>query len=200
MRKIIRFVSALICILLLAGCGKQQQNKELPVPEYPLRKELIKAAAEKCGLPGNLTIEENELLKYEGIESTSYTLRHPTKDLFAGFCLGILTHKSAEFTSLGLSFSTIDQTEEFTTEEIEQAIRFGTYLFWQDEDDTRIHEAFIKEYVYGQPLLFEIEIDGIDCQIAYTPSHHQPKLKIAFSTDMETQLEYIKAQANSISP
>lgn len=172
----------------LAGCAEQNQTVSLPVSEYPLSKELVEIAVEKSGLPDNLAIEENDILEYEGITSTSYTLRHPTKDLFAGSCMGILSHKADEFTSLGLTISTIDQTEDFTKEEIEQAIRFATYLFWQDENDTRIYDAFMKEYVDGQPLLFEKEMDGIDCQIAYTPNNRQPKLKIAFSTDMEAQL------------
>ena len=188
MKKFIALVLALICSLSLVGCKEQQQSKELPVPEYPLTQETVKAAIAKSGLPDNLTVEVNDLLKYEGIQSTSYTLRHPTKELFAGACMGILSHKADKFTSLGLTISTIDQTEEFTKEEVEQSIRFATYLFWQDENNTRILDAFMKNYTDGQPYLFEKEIDGIDCQIAYTPNNRQPKLKIAFSTDMKAQL------------
>ena len=188
MKNIIAFVLALICSLSLAGCNAQQQAKELPVPEYPLTQETVEAAIAKSGLPDNIAVEVNDLLKYEGIQSTSYTLRHPTKELFAGACLGILSHKSDTFTSLGVTISTIDQTEEFTKEEVEQSIRFATYLFWQDENNTRILDTFMKNYTDGQPYLFEKEIDGIDCQIAYTPNNRQLKLKIAFSTDMDAQL------------
>ena len=188
MKKIIALVLVLICTLSLVGCNEKQQAKELPVPTYPLSQEMIEEAIAKVGLPDNLTVEVNDLLEYEGIQSASYTLRHPAKDLFAGACMGILSHKSDKFTSLGLTISTIDQTEEFTKEEVELAIRLATYLFWQDENDTRILDAFMKDYVDGQPYLFEKEIDGIDCQIAYTPNNSQPKLKIAFSTDMEAQL------------
>lgn len=188
MKKLIASVLILVCVFSFAGCGKQQQAKELPVSEYPLNKEMVEEAITKCGLPDNLTVEENELPGYEGVKSTSYTLRYPTKELFAGACMGILSHKADEFTSVGLTISTIDQTEEFTKEELEKAIYFATYLFWQGENDTRILDAFMKGYVDGQSYLFEKEIDGIDCQIAYTPDNRQPKLKIAFSTDMETQL------------
>lgn len=188
MRKLIALVLTFICVCCLIGCGEKKQTKELPVPEYPLSKEMVEDAIAKAGLPNSLTVEENDLLKYEGIKSTSYTLRHPTKEIFAGACMGILSHKADEFTSVGLTISSIDQTEELTKEELEQAICFATYLFWQDENDRRILDAFMKDYVEGQPYLFEEEIDGIDCRIAYTPDNRQPKLNIAFSTDMETQL------------
>jgi len=188
LKKMFALVFLLLCLLFFVGCGEQQQAKELPVPAYPLSKELVATAIEKTDLPSNLSIEENDLLEYEGIASTSYTLRHPTKDLFAGACMGILSHKSDKFTSLGLTISTIDQTEELTGVELEQAVRFATYLFWEDEHDTRILDSFMKGYVDGQPYLFEEEIDGIDCQIAYAPNNRQLKLKIAFSTDMEAQL------------
>ena len=186
MKKHIALLLALLT-LLLAGCSGTPA-KELPVPAYPLSQELVQEAMEVTGMPGDLSIEVNDLLKYEGIDSTSYTLRHPTKDLFAGMCLGILTHKAEKFTSLGITVSSIDQEEAFSKEEIEQSIRFATYLFWQDEADTRILDAFMKKYQDGEPLLWEKKIDGIDCQISYMPEERQTRLKIAFSTDMETQL------------
>ena len=189
MKKMLALILALLCLFSLAGCGKQQA-KDLPVPEYPLSKELVEEAIIKCALPENLTVEINDLLEYEGIQSSSYTLRHPTKDLFAGMCLGILSHKAEEFTSLGITVSSIDQTEDFTKAEVEQSIRFATYLFWQDENDTRILDAFMKKLEEGQPLKWEQEIDGVDCQLSYNPNQRQPKFQIAFSTDMETQLAY----------
>ena len=186
MKKYVAFLLVFLTILL-AGCGGQPAA-ELPVPEYPISQELVQEAMEVTGMPDDLSIEVNDLLKYEGIDSTSYTLRHPTKDLYAGMCLGILTHKAEAFTSLGITVSSIDQEEAFSKEEIQQAIRFATYLFWQDESDTRILDAFMKKYKDGEPLLWEKKIDGIDCQIAYMPEQRQTRLKIAFSTDMETQL------------
>lgn len=184
-----KYIAMLLAVLtvLLAGCGGTPA-KELPVPAYPLSQELVQEAMDVTGMPDDLSIEVNDLLKYEGIDSTSYTLRHPTKDLFAGMCLGILTHKAAEFTSLGITISSIDQQEALSREEIEQSIRFATYLFWQDETDTRILDAFMKKYQDGESLLWEKKVDGIDCQIAYNPEQRQTKLQIAFSTDMETQL------------
>ena len=189
MKKSMALVLALLCVLSLVGCSAQQA-KELPVPQYPLSQERVEEAMAKCGLPDNLSVEVNELLEYEGIQSTSYTLRHPTKDLFAGMCMGILTHKAEKFTSLGITVSSIDQNEDFTKEELEQAIRFATYLFWQDENDTRILDAFMVKLEEGQPLSWELEVDGIDCQIIYKPEQRQPKFQIAFSTNMETQLAY----------
>lgn len=185
-------ISALLVAVtvLLAGCGAGKTDKALPVPEYPISKELVQEAIDVTGMPDDLSIEVNDLLKYEGIESTSYTLRHPTKDLFAGMCLGILTHKAEAFTSLGITVSSIDQQEDFTKEEIAQSIRFATYLFWQDADDTRILDAFMKKYADGEPMVWEKKIDGIDCQIIYKPDQRQTKFQIAFSTDMETQLAH----------
>ena len=187
MKKYISFLLIALTVLL-AGCGAGKADKALPVPEYPLSMELVQEAMEVTGMPSDLSIEVNDLLKYEGIDSTSYTLRHPTKDLFAGMCLGILTHRAEEFTSLGITVSSIDQEEAFSKEEIEQSIRFATWLFWQDETDTRILDAFMKKYEHGEPLLWEKKVDGIDCQISYMPEQRQTRLKIAFSTDMETQL------------
>lgn len=187
MKKHIAFLLVFLTILL-AGCGGNKTVAELPVPEYPISQELVQDAMEVAGMPDNLSIEVNDLLKYEGIDSTSYTLRHPTKDLFAGMCLGILTHKAEEFTSLGITVSSIDQEEAFSKEEIEQSIRFASWLFWQDETDTRILDAFMKKYQDGEPLQWEKKIDGIDCRIIYNPDQRQTKFQIAFSTDMETQL------------
>ena len=187
MRKFAALVLVLACALSLAGCGKEHA-KDLPVPEYPISQELVARAMEKAGLPDNLRIEENDILEYEGVSSTSYTLRHPTKDLYAGACMGILSHRAEAFSSLGITVSTIDQTEEITEEEIRQTIAFAVYLFWQDEKDSRILDGFMKEYVEGESLKWEKKIDGVDCRIIYNPQQRQPKFQIAFSTDMETQL------------
>ena len=187
MRKFLAMLLAFGCVVF-AGCGGKEQAKELPVPEYPISVELVAEAMGKAGLPEGLSIEINDLLEYEGVSSTSYTLRHPTKDLYAGACMGILSHKAEEFSSLGVTVSTIDQREELTEEEIRQAIDFAVYLFWQDEEDSRISDAFMKEYEEGQSLRLDKEIDGVDCRIIYNPQQRQPKFQIAFSTDMETQL------------
>ncbi|MBQ3104829.1 MAG: hypothetical protein IJC59_03085 [Lachnospiraceae bacterium] len=188
MRRAAVVILVLGSVLSLVGCGKWKKAKELPVHEYPLTKETVEAALEKGGLPEYLTVEENDLVAQEGIASASYTLRHPAREVFAGHSMGILSHKAEAFTSLGLTVSTIDQREEFTKEEIEQSICFAESLFWQEEAENRILELFMKEYAEGQPYLFEKEIDGIDCQIAYTPNQRQPKLKVAFSTDMDAQM------------
>lgn len=188
MKKLTALLLVLIWALGVTGCGQEQVRKVIPVPEYPLRREVLEAAMTEIGLPDDLTVEENDLLEYEGIESTSFTLRHPTKEVFAGACMGILTHRSDQFTSIGITVSSIDQEEAFSKEEIELAIRFATYLFWQDGTDTRVYDAFMEEYTEGEPLFWENEIDGIDCTLAYTPDQRQPKFKIAFSTDMEAQL------------
>ena len=185
MRKQIALLLVLF-LILLAGCSGQS-NPDLPAQDYPLTQDVVEAAMEQCGLPGDLTVETNDLLKYEGIESTSYTLRHPTKDVFAGACMGILTHKSEAFTSLGINLSTIDQSEETTDEEIRQTIRYAVYLFW-GEEDPGIEEAFFKQYVQGEPLQWEKKFDGIDCQLVYNPDARQGQFQIAFSTDMEAQL------------
>lgn len=186
MRK--QIASLLVLLILLAGCSRQP-NPNLPAHDYPLSKELVEAAIGQCGLPGDLSVEVNDLVKYEGIESTSYTLRHPTKDVFAGCCLGILTHKAEAFTSLGIILSTIDQMEETTQEEIRQTIRYAAYLFW-GEEDPGIESAFFKQYTQGQPLVWEKKIDGIDCRLVYNPNARQGQFQIAFSTDMKTQLNY----------
>lgn len=145
MKKLLASVLAMICVLSLVGCGKQPQTeaqiKELPVPEYPLSKEVIEAAISKAGLPGDLIIEEDVPHQAEGAESTLYILRHPTEDLFDGVCMEIISHKYGETNIpglencviLGIGVASIDQNEAYTREEVEQALRFATYLFWQDE-------------------------------------------------------------------
>lgn len=185
-----QIVLLLVLLLLLTGCSGQSSNS-LPAHDYPVSKEVVEAAIETCALPGDLTVEVNDLLEYEGIESTSFTLRHPTKDVFAGACMGILTHRAEAFTSLGITLSTIDQKEETSEEEIRQAIAFASYLFW-GEKDPGIADRFFKEYVPDEPLLWEKKIDGIDCRLVYNPNARQGQFQIAFSTDMETQLNYNK--------
>ena len=89
--------------------------------------------------------------------------------------------------------SSIDQNEIYAREEVEQAIRFATYLVWQDESDTRIFDIFIKEFdsfvkdeeyyrnAHGasSPNI-EDEMDGVQYLIAYTPIDEQMKFKIRF--------------------
>lgn len=185
-------ISLMLC---LAGCGNQEKAAQLPVPEYPLSKEVIEVAMEKVSLPSDLTLEENNCDVPEDIKSTSFTLRHPTKDLFVGHCLSILTHKADKFTSIGITVSSIDQEESFTDIEMEQAIRFATYLFWQDENDMEIYNAFMKDYVEGEQITWEKEIDGIDCKIDVYDSDSAPiRFQIAFSTNMKAQLKRINSR------
>ena len=194
MRKMISLllISLMVCFV---GCGNQKRAVHLPVPEYPLSKDVIEIAMEKVSLPSNLTIEENDCDDPEDIKSSSFTLRHPTKDLFAGHCLSILTHKADKFTSIGITVSSIDQEESFTDIEMEQAIRFATYLFWQDENDMEIYNAFMKDYVEGEQITWEKEIDGIDCKIDVYDSDSAPiRFQIAFSTNMKAQLKRINSR------
>lgn len=154
----------LIMLLIgLTGCVSEKQSVQLPVFEYPLNQEIIAQAIELSDFPIDLTIEENEYMETEGIESSSFTLRHPSKDIYTGRCLGVLSHKAEAFTSVGITVSSIDQDAVFTDQEIEQAIRFATYLFWGDEKETRVYDAFIKEYNPREKIIWEKQIDGIDC-------------------------------------
>ena len=209
MKKLLASVLAMICVLSLVGCGKQPQTeaqiKELPVPEYPLSKEVIEAAISKAGLPGDLIIEEDVPHQAEGAESTLYILRHPTEDLFDGVCMEIISHKYGETNIpglencviLGIGVASIDQNEAYTREEVEQALRFATYLFWQDESDTRIYDAFIEDFdlfikdedyyrkTHGASAPFiEEELDGVQYIVSYTPIEEQMKFKIRFQNSI----------------
>ena len=100
---------------------------------------------------------------------------------------------------LGIGISSIDQNEAYSREEVAQAIRFATYLFWQDESDTRIYESFIKEFdafieneehyrkAHGasSPVI-EDEIDGVQYIVSYTPIDEQMKFKIRFQIPLGT--------------
>lgn len=214
MKKLLAFVLAMVCVLSLIGCSKQQKAeeppKDLPVPEYPLNQETIETAMEKIGLPEGLVIEESTPHQAEGAESTLYILRHPDADLFGGVCMEIISHKygDSDITGLdnciilGIGISSIDKSEEYTREEVEQAIRFATYLFWQDESDTRIYDIFIKEFdafieneehyrkTHGASSPFiEEDIDGVHYMVAYTPIDEQVKLKIRFKVPLGTNDE-----------
>lgn len=202
MKRLIALVLTTVCIVCLIGCGKQPQTneqlKDLPIQKYPLSKETIEVAIEKVELPSDLTItEEDVLLEVEDRESTLYVLRHPTTELFDGLCMNIISHNSDESVMLGISVASIDKNEEYTREEVEKAIRFATYLFWQDEDDTRLYDLFIKEYdafiadeegyrkAHGasSPCI-EGEIDGVQYIIAYTPIDEQLEFKINFEVSV----------------
>ena len=52
----------LVLLILLAGCSGQPST-DLPAHDYPLSKELVEAAIKTCGLPGDLTVEVNDLLE-----------------------------------------------------------------------------------------------------------------------------------------
>lgn len=84
-------------------------------------------------------------------------------------------------------FLVLTRNEIFTEKEIEQAIYFATYLFWEDESDTRLYEEFINDFDIDEKIVWETEIDGIYCRIIYNPDAHQPKCTIAFLTDIEAQ-------------
>lgn len=209
MKKLLVFVSAMVCVLSLVGCGKQPQTeaqtKKLPVPEYPLSKEVIEAAISKAGLPGDLIIEEDVPHQAEGAESTLYILRHPTEDVFDGVCMEIISHKYGETNTpglencviLGIGVASIDQNETYTREEVEQALRFATYLFWQDESDTRIYDSFIEDFdsfledeefyrkTHGASSPFiEEELDGVQYIVTYTPIEEQMMFKIRFQNSI----------------
>lgn len=211
MKKLLAFFLALVCVLSFIGCDQQPQAevppKDLPVPVYPLSKETIETAMEKIGLPEDLAIEESTPHQAEGAESTLYILRHPNADLFDGVCMEIISHKYVDADVpgldnciiLGIGISSIDQDEAYTREEVEQAIRFATYLFWQDESDTRIYDVFIKEFdafveneehyrkTHGASSPFiEDEIDGVHYMVGYTPIDEQIKFKINFQIPLET--------------
>ena len=209
MKKLLAFVLAMVCVLSLVGCSKQQKveepPKDLPVPEYPLSKETIETAIEKIGLPESLVVEESTPHQAEGAKSTLFILRHPDEEIFDGMCMEIISHKYADSDIpgldnciiLGIGISSIDQNEAYTREEVEQAIRFATYLFWQDESDTRIYDIFIKEFdafieneehyrkTHGasSPVI-EDEIDGVQYIVTYTPIDEQMKFKIRFQVPL----------------
>jgi len=205
MKKLLMLVLAVVCVLSFVGCSMQTQTEEppknLPVPEYPLRKEALEAAMQKAGLPDNLTVEEITPHQAKGAESTSYILRHPTEELFGGVCMEIISHKYGDSdipglddcVILGVGVASIDQNESYTRKEVEQAIRFAAYLFWQDESDTRIYDLFIDDFdafvededVYrkthgGASPHIEEELDGVQYIVAYTPIDEQMKFKIRF--------------------
>ena len=209
MKKLLAFVLAMACVLSLVGCSKQQKveepPKDLPVPEYPLNRETIETAMEKIGLPESLVVEEATPHQAEGAKSTLFILRHPDAEIFDGMCMEIISHKYADSDIpgldnciiLGIGISSIDQNEAYTREEVEQAIRFATYLFWQDESDTRIYDIFIKEFdafieneehyrkTHGASSPFiEDEIDGVQYMVTYTPIDEQMKFKIRFQVPL----------------
>lgn len=214
MKKIMAYVLALLCIVSLIGCGKQSQpeahTKNLPVPMYPLRKESITEAIKTAGLPEDLTIEEETPHRAEGAESTLYILRHPTLDLPDSVCMEIISHKYGESnipelnncSILGIGFASIDQDAVFSREEAAQAIRFASYLFWEDEQDTRLYDSFIKEFDAfveneehyrqthgGASPFMEGQLDGVQYILAYTPIEEQMKFKIRFSAPVTNSKE-----------
>ena len=208
MKKLISFILAMVCVLSLVGCSKQLKEeppKDLPVPEYPLSKETIETAMQKIGLPESLVVEEATPHQAEGAKSTLFILRHPDAEIFDGICMEIISHKYADSNIpgldnciiLGMGISSIDQNEAYTREEVEQAIRFATYLFWKDESDTRIYDIFVKEFdafieneehyrkTHGasSPVI-EDEIDGVQYIVTYTPIDEQMKFKIRFQVPL----------------
>ena len=91
----------LACIVIAGTILILNRPEKLPVHEYPLRKETLSGAMKQYVLPEELYIEEEEF-EYEGVDSTSYTVRNPNKAVNAGACFNILTHKSGENRSIGL--------------------------------------------------------------------------------------------------
>lgn len=179
-------------ILFLSGCGAKNSSVELPVPEYPLSEEFIQDAILKCSLPDDLMIEVNDYIKTEGVDTTFYTLKHPIEEGLPPYlanCMGLLSHKSEKFSSVGLTISSIDKDHEtFTEDEMKKAISFATYLLWEETNEAKVYDVFMKDYVPGEQILWEKEIDGIDCQIKYNPNDMTPIFVIGFSTDLEAQL------------
>lgn len=187
-RRNVAMVAIVSLTVFASACGITEiinyLNSDL-YQRFPISKEVVEIAMEKVDLPNDLMIQENELLVNilqieNGIDGKEFTLLRSTKDLYDGKCMNVISHKSEESIVLGLELFSIDQEEYCTEKELEQAIRFATYLFWQDESETRVYDIFMKEYVEGEKIYLEDKIDGIQYQIAYLPDSEGAKFKIKF--------------------
>lgn len=176
MKKII--VLAIIAILIIGAVWILNRPETLPAHEYPLRKETLSGAMKQYALPEELYIEEEEF-EYEGVDSTSYTVRNPNQAVNAGACFNILTHKSGENRSIGISFATIDQKEVLTQEECRTAIQMVTYLYGGFQSDLRVYNQLIKVYDFTEEFAWEQEVDGVDVQIAFSPKRNRMTMSLA---------------------
>lgn len=181
------FLGILMLILLFA----QYREWALLEPEYPLKEERIYEAMESCKFPDSMIIEKNDYHHQRvGINTTSFTLKYPTQEVFAGHCIGILSHQNGKERSLGLNISTIDKDERFSMEECQQAIQFASYLFWGR--DLHLYESFSEEWTPSESFFWEKQIRGVECQIYYRNDGLLP-LQILIVTNKDAfDTEYLK--------
>lgn len=176
MKKII--VLAIITVLIIGAVLILVRPEKLPVHAYPLSKETLSGAMKQYALPEALYIEEEEF-DYEGVDSTSYTVRNPNKAVYAGACFNILTHKSGENRSIGISLATIDQKEVLTEEECRTAIQMVTYLYGGFQSDLRVYNQLIKVYDFTEEFAWEQEVDGVDVQIVFSPKRNRMTMSLS---------------------
>lgn len=176
MKKVLCF--AIAGILFLGIIGLLLLPEKLPVPEYPLTQEVLSDAMAQYGLPEELYIEETEF-DFEGMDSSSYTVRDPGKTANAGACFNILSHKSGEDRSIGLSLATLDAAEELTAEECQTAIRMVTTLYGGFRNDERVCDKLRKAYDFTEEFTWEQTVDGVEVQIAFYPERNRMTMALA---------------------
>lgn len=179
MKKVLRF--AIPGMLFLGAIGLLLLPEKLPVPEYPLTQEALSDAMAQYGLPEELYIEETEF-DYEGVDSTSYTVRDPGKTVNAGACFNILTHKMGEDRSIGLSLVTLDDAEELTAEECQTAIRMVTYLYGGFRNDGQVCDKLRKAHDFTEAFTWEQTVDGVEALIIFSPERNH--MTMALATDL----------------
>lgn len=180
----IAVVTGMIAVFTMVILLVSQPKEKLPEPEYPLNEDTITEAMGAYGYPASLYIEVNEYTDYSEMESRSYTVRDKDKSLFAGFCFGILTHKTGEHRGLGISFSTIDREEDFSEEELQKAVRLATFLFGGFTDDMQVYDMCTDDGAFSGNFFWEGTVENIDCQVIYTPENVR-KLMVHFATDID---------------
>ncbi len=154
--------------------------------EYPLEKQDIADVIVECGFAErNWTINQNDTVRFEGEESASFTILSEHQHIRFGHVMGILSRKLGEERTLGLNIDSLDENVAILREECEEAIIFGTRLFGGYSSETRVAEAFMKEFDVEEAIQWEKEIEGNICQIRYDPDGYGCKLVISFLSDAE---------------
>lgn len=179
-----RKVFAVFVVVLSAVVLPIIAQENLLIHEYPVSENLLIEAMQNYAFPKDLYIEVSEYTDYDNIDSTAYTIRSPNRDVFAGLCVGIVSHKAGNDRGIGFTFYTIDRKEEFSKEEFRLAIQFASYLFGGFSSDLQVYNNCIQDYNLSEKFLWEASTEDIDCQVIYTPELNR-KLVVNFATNID---------------
>jgi len=160
----------------------------LPIPTYPLTEELVKEELQKTGVVADVETQEINSEEYPDFERSAYSIRPPeSRLLYAGINNGC----SGDDRFLAITFLSFDDKEEISEEEFKKLILFSTRLFGGFINEETIYNAFMSEFNVEESMIWNAELDGVECEVRIQSSTDSPRYTVcvSFYTDKSVFVE-----------